>query len=41
MQESMPLAARRKVVSTLADVTLAPAGEFGADSPYRVRMRFR
>jgi site-specific DNA recombinase len=41
MWESMPLAVRRSVVRTLCDVTLAPAGEHAADSPYRVRMNWR
>jgi site-specific DNA recombinase len=41
MWESMPLAVRRSVVRTLCDVTLAPAGEHAADSPWRVRMHWR
>jgi site-specific DNA recombinase len=41
MWETMPLAARRRVVRTLADVTLAPAGEHAADSPWRVSIRWR
>jgi site-specific DNA recombinase len=41
MWDGMTLAARRSVVRMLCDITLAPAGDLGADSPFRVRMNWR
>jgi site-specific DNA recombinase len=41
MFSTMNLQARRKVISTLCDISLSPVGEFSADSPWRVRLQFR
>jgi site-specific DNA recombinase len=41
MFSTMPLTAKRKVISTLCDIRLSPVGEFAADSPWRVRLSWR
>jgi site-specific DNA recombinase len=39
--ETMSLSAKRRVISTLCEISLSPAGEFAADNPWRVSIRWR